>query len=146
MRIIKEFKDFALKGNMIDIAIGVIIGTAFNALVNVLVKQILMPPLSLLTGGPNWENKKLVLREAVTQSNEIVSEEIAIGYGLLIDSAIDFLIISVTVFLVIKGMNKLKKKAEDPKDTTVQTPKDIELLTNVKELLEQQNELLRNKK
>lgn len=144
MKIIQEFKDFAVKGNMIDIAIGVIIGTAFNSLVNVLVKQILMPPLSMLTGGLNWEDKKIVLKEAVLNNGETISNEIAMGYGLLIDAAVDFLIIALTVFLVIKIMNKVKQKAEDPKDTTVKTPKDIELLTNVKELLEQQNEILKS--
>ena len=146
MKIIQEFKDFAVKGNMIDIAIGVIIGAAFNTLVNVLVKQILMPPLTLLTGGPGWDDKKIVLKEAVIENGETISNEIAMGYGLLIDAAVDFLVISVTVFVVIKLMNKLKKKAEDPKDSTVKTPKDIELLTSVKELLEQQNEFLKNKK
>lgn len=146
MKLFKEFKEFAVKGNMIDIAIGVIIGTAFNTLVNVLVKQVLMPPLSLLTGATNWENKKLILKEGIIENGQVIGEEIAIGYGLLINAAVDFLIISITVFIVIKLMNKLKKKAEDPKDTTVKTPKDIELLTNVKELLEQQNEILRGRK
>ena len=145
MKIFKEFKEFAVKGNMIDIAIGVIIGTAFNTLVNTLVKQVLMPPLSLLTGATNWENKKVILKEAVIENGQILGEEIALGYGLLINAAVDFLIISITVFMVIKLMNKLKKKAEDTKDATVQTPKEIELLTNVKELLEQQNELLRSR-
>ena len=93
MKIIKEFKEFAVKGNMIDIAIGVIIGTAFNTLVNVLVKQILMPPLSILTGGTNWENKKIILKEAVSANNQIISEEISLGYGLLINAAVDSLII-----------------------------------------------------
>tara|TARA_R110000868_G_scaffold304437_6_gene565022 strand:- start:5534 stop:5974 length:441 start_codon:yes stop_codon:yes gene_type:complete len=146
MKIVQEFKDFAVKRIMIDIAIGVIIGATFNTLVNVLVKQILMPPLSVLTGGSNWSTKKLVLKEAVIEGDKVTGEEISMGYGLLIDASIDFLVIAIIVFIVIKLMNKIKRKAEDPKDTTVKTPKDIELLTDVKELLEQQNELLKNQK
>ena len=116
MKILKEFKEFAVKGNMIDIAIGVIIGAAFNKLVDVLVKDIILPPLSLLTGGIHWGNKKLVLKEAVTQADTVLTEEIAIGYGKFIDATMDFLIIGFTIFLVVKMMNKLRAKAEDPKN------------------------------
>jgi len=90
MKFLKEFKEFAIKGNMIDIAIGVIIGTAFNKVVNVLVKEVLMPPLSYMTDGANWENKKILLREAVLVDGKTTTEEIAIGYGKLIEAGIDF--------------------------------------------------------
>ena len=113
MKILKEFKEFAVKGNMIDIAIGVIIGAAFNKLVDVLVKDIILPPLSLLTGGIHWGDKKLVLKEAVTQADTVLTEEIAIGYGKFIDATMDFLIIGFTIFLVVKMMNKLRAKAEE---------------------------------
>lgn len=144
--IIQEFKKFAIKGNMIDIAIGVIIGAAFNKVVDVIVKEIFMPPLSFLTDGINFSKQRFILREAVTEGTKEV-EEIAIGYGKLIEVSIDFLIITATVFLVVKFMNSLRDKAEDTKDETVKTPKDIELLNRVTELLERQNELLekRNK-
>tara|TARA_Y100001935_G_scaffold251458_1_gene253524 strand:+ start:177743 stop:178186 length:444 start_codon:yes stop_codon:yes gene_type:complete len=143
MKILKEFKEFAVKGNMIDIAIGVIIGAAFNKLVDVLVKDIILPPLSLLTGGIHWGDKKLVLKEAVTQADTVLTEEIAIGYGKFIDATMDFLIIGFTIFLVVKMMNKLRAKAEDPKNKVVATPKNIELLTQMNDLLKEQNELLR---
>ena len=139
--IIQEFKKFAIKGNMIDIAIGVIIGAAFNKVVDVIVKEIFMPPLSFLTDGINFANKRFILREASTDGAKKI-EEIAIGYGKLIEVSIDFLIITATVFLVVKFMNSLRDKAEDTKDVTVKTPKDIELLNRVAELLEKQNELL----
>ncbi len=140
----KEFKEFAVKGNMIDMAVGIIIGTAFNRVVDVLVKQIIMPPLSLLTGRIEYADRAYVLKEAVPASDGIeATEEIAIGYGLLIEVFIDFLVIGLTVFLVVKFMNRFKRKAEDPKDTTVATPKDVELLTNLNELMQEQNELLR---
>lgn len=144
-KIFDEFKEFALKGNMIDIAIGVIIGTAFNNVVDALVKQIFLPPLAFLTNGVNLENKKFVLRDAIIE-NGTLKEEVAIGYGKFIEASVDFLIISMTVFLVVKMMNQLKSKAEDTEDKTVQTPKDIELLNRMTELLEEQNQLLENKK
>ncbi|REG88328.1 large conductance mechanosensitive channel protein MscL [Algoriphagus antarcticus] len=145
IKLIQEFKEFAVKGNMIDIAIGVIIGTAFNNVVDVLVKQIFLPPLSFLTNGINWENKKIVLREAVTIEGVVHPEEIAIGYGKLLEASVDFLIIGFTIFLVVKLMNSLRKKAEDPKNETVVTPKNIELLSRITELMEKQVELLEAK-
>ena len=141
-KLIEEFKEFAVKGNMIDIAVGVIIGTAFNKVINTLVKEIFLPPLSLLTDGINWENKKWILRRAVTEDGVTKPEEIAIGYGQLLEAMVDFLIIGFTIFLVVKIMNAVRKKAEDPKNKEVKTPKDIELLHQVTELLEKQNGLI----
>ena len=143
----KEFKEFAVKGNMIDMAVGIIIGTAFNRVVDVLVKQVIMPPLSMLTGRIEYANRKLVLREAIPAADGTEAvEEIALGYGLLIEVFIDFLVIGLVVFIVIKFMNRFRQKAEDPKDKTVATPKDIELLTNLNDLMKEQNELLKKGK
>lgn len=141
-KLLQEFKEFAVKGNMMDIAIGVIIGTAFNKVVNTLVKEVLMPPLSFMTQGKNWENKKVILRETVALDNGSKVEEIAIGYGKLIEAGVDFLVIAFTVFIVVKLMNNLKKKADDPTNVTVATPKNIELMNKTNELLEKQNEYL----
>lgn len=141
-KLVQEFKEFAVKGNMIDIAIGVIIGASFNKVVEVLVKEIFLPPLSFLTNGINWENKKIVLRKAVTVEGVSMPEEIAIGYGKLFEASVDFLIIGFTVFIIVKIMNRIRKKAEDPKDKTVQTPKDIELLNRIAETLDKQVVLL----
>ncbi len=144
LKLFKEFKEFAVKGNMIDIAVGVIIGAAFNKVIDAIVKEVFLPPLSLLTNGINWENKKWILREAKTIEGVTHPEEIAIGYGKLIEAGVDFLIIGFTVFLVVKLMNTLKRKSEDHKDSTVTTPKNIELLSKIAELMEKQVNLLEN--
>ena len=145
MSLLKEFKEFAVKGNMMDMAIGIIIGASFNKVIDVLVKKILMPPLSLLTDGFNYQNKKIVLRDAITDtSGTITTTEVAIGYGALLEVFLDFLIIGFTIFLVVKAMNRLRSKAQDTKDKTVVTPKDIQLLSDLKELMEEQNKLLKS--
>lgn len=141
----KEFKEFAIKGNMIDIAVGVIIGAAFNKVIDTLVKKIIMPPISLLTDDFNFESKKLVLREAVLENEKIIKEEVFIGYGELITVLINFFIIAWCVFLVVKISNRLRTKAEDTKNKKVTTPKDIELLADLKEIMQEQNELLRKR-
>ena len=128
MGIIKEFKEFAVKGNMIDIAIGVIIGSAFNKVIDVIVKDIIMPPLNLLTGSIDFSAGILILRETNVKANGEITPEIALAYGKLFNVLIDFVIITFTVFIVVKFMNKVRKKAQDSKDKTVSTPKDIELL------------------
>ena len=144
MKIINEFKEFAVRGNMVDIAIGVIIGTAFNKVIDVLVKEVFLPPLAFLTDGSNWENTRFIIRAASNVGGAKI-DEIALGYGRLFEVTVDFLIVSFTVFIVVKAMNTLKKKAHDVKDNTVATPRDIELLNNIKELMEQQNALLSDK-
>lgn len=143
----QEFKSFAVKGNMVDLAVGIIIGTAFNNVVTTIVKKVAMPPLSLMTDGVNLSNMRWVLRDGSTGANgESISEEIAVGYGELIEVSVDFLIIALTVFLVIKAMNSLKRKAEDPMDKEVETPKNIELLSNIEKLIKEQNSILESKK
>jgi len=144
MTFLKEFKEFAVKGNMMDMAIGIIIGASFNKVIDVLVKKVLMPPLSLMTDGLNFQDKKIILRPGnFDASGKIISDEVAIQYGALLEVVLDFLIIGLTVFLVVKGMNKLRNKSEDSKDVTVKTPKDIQLLTDLTELMEEQNRLLK---
>ncbi|MFH6603745.1 large conductance mechanosensitive channel protein MscL [Maribacter algicola] len=136
---VQEFKNFAIKGNMIDMAIGIIIGASFNAVVNTLVKKIIMPPLSLATDGVNLSNKKMVLREATD-----TVEEVAIGYGEMIEVFVDFGIVAFTIFILLKGINRFRDKAENPEDPEVETPKNIELLSNLEKLMKEQNELLRD--
>ena len=144
MEFFQEFKEFAVKGNMMDMAIGIIIGASFNKVIDVLVKKVLLPPLSLMSDGINLQNRKMILREGVLDSSgNIVTQEVAIEYGALTEAFMDFLIIGLTIFLVVKGMNKLRNKSEDTKDKTVKTPKDIELLSNITQLMEEQNNLLK---
>ena len=144
MKLFKEFKEFAVKGNMMDMAIGIIIGASFNTVINVLVKKILLPPLSLLSNGMDLQSKSIVLRDAVLDaSGTIISEEVSIGYGVFSEAILDFLIVGFTLFIVVKFMNRLRTKAQDTKDTTVTTPKDIELLSRLTDLMEEQNKLLK---
>lgn len=144
MKLLTEFKEFAVKGNMMDMAIGIIIGAAFNKVIDVLAKQVILPPLSLLTDGVNFNDKKLVLRDAITDaSGDIITSEVAIAYGKLSEVFLDFIIIGFTVFIIVKFMNRLRNKAQDTKDQTVVTPKDIQLLSDLKDLMEEQNKMLK---
>lgn len=148
MGLFKEFKEFAVKGNMIDMAVGIIIGTAFNKVVDVLVKEVVLPPLSMLTDGIHFADRRIVLREGVPATENSVPEleEIAIGYGALIEALLDFVVIGFTIFLVVKFMNSFRRKAQDPKDKTVETPKEIQLLSDLTELMQEQNALLKNER
>ena len=137
----QEFKNFAIKGNMIDMAVGIIIGTAFNNVVSTLVKKVVMPPLSLMTDDVRLSDRKYILRQAAEGVDEL-----AIGYGELMEVVIDFIIIAFTIFVVIKFINRFKKKSEDPKNKEVETPKNIELLSNIEKLMQEQNDYLKQKK
>ncbi|NRA91140.1 MAG: large conductance mechanosensitive channel protein MscL [Psychroserpens sp.] len=144
MKFLKEFKEFAVKGNMMDMAIGIIIGAAFNQVIDVLVKKVLMPPLSLMTDGLNFQDLKHIVRPSETNTEgAIVVEEVAVEYGVLIETFLDFLVVGLTIFIVVKAMNRLKTKAEDPKNEVVTTPNDIELLSQLTELMAEQNSLMK---
>ena len=147
MKLLQEFKEFAVKGNMMDMAIGIIIGASFNQVIDVLVKQVLLPPLSLLSDGINLDNKKFILRETQTNTlGEVSIQEVAISYGQFIETFLDFLIVGFTIFIVVKFINRLNKKAEDPSDKTISTPKNIQLSMDMNELLKEQNKILKQNK
>ncbi|MCU4173812.1 large-conductance mechanosensitive channel protein MscL [Carboxylicivirga sp. N1Y90] len=138
MKIIKEFKEFAIKGNMFDMAIGIIIGVAFNKIVSSLVNDIILPSFSVIIGKVNFQNLNIVLQNELTDQNgKIIQELLVIRYGNFIQVVFDFFIIAITVFLVIKVFNKLRRKAEDVMDNTVNTPRDIELLSEIRDLLKE---------
>ena len=140
MKVFKEFKEFAIKGNMFDMAIGIIIGTAFNKLVSSMVKDILMPPFGYILGKVNFDQLKYTIEPAKLGDNgNVVQDAIAINYGLFLQLSIDFLLIAFTIFFVIKLFNILRRKAEDPDVVTVPTPRDIELLSEIRDLLKQSN-------
>ena len=133
MKIIQEFKEFALKGNVIDLAVGLIIGAAFGAVVNSLVKDVMMPPLGYLTGGLDFSDKVITLREAAGDRPAVV-----MSYGLFINAVITFLIQALAVFLVIKAMNSARRKkeaevAEEPKAPELTTQE--QLLSEIRDLL-----------
>ena len=111
-KLFNEFKEFAVKGNMMDMAIGIIIGASFNAVVNSLVKDIVLPPIATLSDGVNFEQKRIILKEAVINAQgSILTDEIAISYGTFLETVLDFLIVAFTIFIVVKFMNRLKRKA-----------------------------------
>lgn len=123
MSISKEFKEFALKGNMIDMAVGIVIGAAFSTVVNSLVSNIITPPLGLLTQHVDFESMGLVLREANPATN---TEAVAIGYGAFLNAIISFLIMAVAIFLVIKMMNRIREQFERSEQTPSPTTKTCE--------------------
>lgn len=125
MKIFKEFKEFAFKGNVIDMAVGVIIGTAFSKIVTSLVNDVIMPVFGSLTSGKQFANLQLVLNE---------EQGATILYGNFIQNIVDFLIIAVCVFIFVKFMNKLKPKKE-PEPPKPKAPTTEELLTQIRDLL-----------
>jgi len=106
MSIMKEFKEFAVKGNAVDMAVGIIIGASFGKIINSLVNDVIMPPLGLLIGGVDFKNLKIVLKAATVDTPAV-----AINYGQFINTTIDFLIVAFSIFIVIKAINTLKQKA-----------------------------------
>ncbi len=136
MKIIKEFKEFALRGNMIEMAVGIVIGASFNSVVDALVKNILLPPLSLLSEGVNFQQKKIILRNPSKKLSEV-----SIDYGFFLNTLIDFIVVGFTIFIVVKVFNSLKKKSEDITETSVETPKQIILLTEIRNLLKDNNKI-----
>ncbi len=136
MKMIQEFKEFAVKGNMFDMAVGIIIGTAFGNAVSSLVKDVLMPALSFLIGRVDFKDLKYVdTEQKIDVFGKITEQTVTVYYGLFIQSMIDFLIIALTIFFVIKIFNTLKRKSEDTKEKSVPTPRDIQLLTSINENL-----------
>ncbi len=135
MGMIQEFKDFALKGNVVDMAVGVVIGGAFGKIISSLVKDIIMPGVGMLTGGMDFSAMKYVIQKGVEASGEgdaaiAKVEEVAISYGSFINTAIDFLIIAAAIFLAVKVMNSMQKKEEEaPKEPS----EDIVLLREIRD-------------
>ena len=105
MSIIKEFRDFAVKGDAIDMAVGIVIGAAFGKIVTSLVTDIIMPPIGLLLGGVDFKNLKITLKETT-----LTAPAVTLNYGQFINTVIDFLIVAFSIFIAIKALNQLKKK------------------------------------
>lgn len=134
----QEFKEFSVKGNMIDLAVGIIIGTAFTRIVNSLVQSVLMPALGMLVGNFDFKHLQVVLKKAgVNESGEVLEEAVIIKYGEFIQAAFDFFIIALVIFAFVKLVNSWKNKAEDPENKEVPTPKDIQLLSEIRDLLKE---------
>jgi len=142
MSVLKEFREFALKGSVVDLAVGVIIGAAFGTIVSSLVDDIIMPPIGLLLAGIDFSALKFVLREAAPAIGAegapnfvAAAPEVAINYGKFINAAIKFVIVAWVLFLVIKGMNSMKRKQEAAPAPPAEVPADVKLLTEIRDLL-----------
>lgn len=135
MGMMSEFKDFAMKGNVVDMAVGVVIGTAFKGVVSSFTNDVLMPPIGLLVGGVDFSNLGLTLKQATADA-----EAVAINYGLFINTVLDFLIIAFAIFLVVKAMNSAmeagKKKEEEAPPAPPEPSKEEVLLTEIRDALQ----------
>ena len=137
--LLQDFKEFAVRGNLLDLAIGIIIGTAFTRIVNSLVQSVIMPALGMIVGNFDFKHLQWVLKPAeVDTSGTVVEEAFIIKYGEFIQAFTDFLIIAIIVFIVVRLLNSWKNEAEDPNNQEVKTPKDIQLLSEIRDLLKEQ--------
>lgn len=132
MRVLQEFKEFAVKGNVVDMAVGIIIGAAFGKIVSSAVADVVMPPIGLLLGGVDFSDLAFTLRAATAEAPAVV-----IGYGKFIQTAVDFIIVAAAVFLLVKGVNSLKRKEQAaPAAPPAPSAEEI-LLTEIRDLLKQ---------
>jgi len=129
MGMIKEFKEFAVKGNVVDMAVGIIIGGAFGKIVSSFVADVIMPPIGLLLGGVDFTKLGIVLKEAAGKEPAVV-----LSYGKFIQNVVDFTIVAFAIFLMVKAINSLKKKEEE---APAEPPKEEVLLTEIRDLLKE---------
>jgi len=132
---VKEFKEFIMKGNVLDLAVAVIIGGAFGKIVSSFVADVIMPPLGLLMGGVDFSDLAIVLKEAVLENGEEVAAAVAIRYGAFVQTIIDFLIIGFAIFMVVKGYNSTKKKEEAAPAAPPEPTNEEKLLAEIRDLL-----------
>ena len=142
----EEFKAFAMRGNVLDMAVGVVIGGAFGKITNSVVNDIIMPLISMLTGGVDFSAWKWVLKEAVMEGSKVVTPEVAVNYGNLIAVILDFIIIAFAVFCMVKAINKMHDKLSKPEpEAEPETEEDPEptkeelLLAEIRDLLKEQS-------
>lgn len=135
MGLLKDFKEFAIKGNVIDLAVAVVIGAAFGRIVSSMVDDLLMPPLGLLLGGVDFAYLRWILKEGASEA-----ETVAINYGQFIQNIIDFIIIAFAVFMVVKAYRRLERKKEEaPAPTPVAPTNEEKLLAEIRDLLKQRS-------
>lgn len=133
--VIQEFKQFAMRGNVIDLAVGIIIGGAFGKIVSSIVADIIMPAVGLLVGGVNFTDLKITLKHAIMEGDKVITPAVTINYGNFIQTTFDFTIIAFSVFLLVKGVNSLSKKNEEAPAAPSAPPADLQLLTEIRDLL-----------
>jgi large conductance mechanosensitive channel len=137
MKMFQEFKEFAMRGNVIDMAVGIIIGAAFGRVVSSFVADVLMPPIGMLIGGVDFTGLKVLLKPAVMEGTRVITPAVTLNYGTFIQVIIDFLIVAFAIFMMIKLMNRLyKKPAKIPPLTPEQS-----LLTEIRDILKTNNKV-----
>jgi large conductance mechanosensitive channel len=134
MGMIKEFKEFAVKGNVVDMAVGIIIGAAFGKIVSSFVGDVIMPPIGVLLGGVDFSNLALTVKQASAGTPAVV-----VGYGKFIQTVVDFTIIAFAIFIVVKGINLLKRKQEEAPPPAPEPSAQEVLLTEIRDLLKAGN-------
>ena len=137
MSLVKEFKEFAMRGNVMDMAVGIIIGGAFGKIISSLVTDVLMPPIGKLTGGVDFSELFVVIGPGTYETLAKAKEAgvATINYGLFINAVINFVIVAFAIFMMIKGMNALKRKEAERAAAPAPTPEDVKLLTEIRDLL-----------
>jgi large conductance mechanosensitive channel len=135
MKILHEFKQFAMKGNVVDMAVGIIIGAAFGRIVSSLVNDVLMPPLGLAIGGVDFTELKAVLKPAALDAAGNAVQAVTLNYGVFVQTIIDFIIVAFAIFMLVKGMNSLKKKEEAAPAAPPAPTAEQKLLTEIRDLL-----------
>lgn len=136
MSIFKEFKDFAMRGNVIDMAVGVIIGAAFGKIITSLVDDIIMPLIGVATGGINFTDYKWVIQQGVMQGEEVITPEVSVNWGTWVQTVVNFLIVAFCIFIAIKAMNKLQRqKAAEEAPAPAEPTKEEALLGEIRDLL-----------
>jgi len=139
MSLVQEFKAFAMRGNVVDMAVGIIIGGAFGKIVSSVVSDVIMPPIGLLLGGVKFTDLKIIMKDPIIDAAGVITTQaVSINYGNFIQTTVDFLIIAFAIFMMIKAMNSLKKKEEvAPAETPAPPPPSNEevLLAEIRDLL-----------
>lgn len=139
-KFLSDFKEFAMKGNVVDMAVGVIVGGAFGKIVSSLVNDIIMPVISLVTGGTGYSELKYVIKEGTPAADGVAAvEEVAINYGTFIMNIVDFFIIAFSIFVALRFMMKFKKKEEEAPAPAPEPTKEEVLLTEIRDLLKNQS-------
>lgn len=135
MKILSEFRQFAMKGNVVDLAVGIIIGAAFGKIVTSVVNDVIMPPIGLAIGGVDFTDLKAVLKPAGVDATGQLVEAVTINYGVFLQNVFDFLIVAFAVFMLIKGINKLKRKEEVIPAAPPEPTRQEKLLGEIRDLL-----------
>lgn len=134
-KFLSDFKEFAMKGNVVDMAVGVVIGGAFGKIVSSLVDDLIMPLVGALIGNVDFNTLAVTLREAVMDGEEVVKPAVTLNYGSFIQTLVDFLIIAFSIFLVIRAINKAKKEKPAEEEAPAPKPDDVVLLEEIRDLL-----------